>query len=100
MAPLGPVVDDVGLDTDAVGDVGDAELGVAAGLGVDVAVLVGGAEGAVAAGGFEFGREGDAPAVGRSTAGGQDTGVDPVVDRSDRYADPLGDLAGGSVPPR
>jgi hypothetical protein len=34
-------VDDVGFDAEASGGVGDAELGVAAGLGVDVAVLVG-----------------------------------------------------------
>lgn len=52
---MGPVVDDVGFDAEAGGDVGDAEFGVASGLGVDVAVLVGGAQGAVAAGGFDFG---------------------------------------------
>ena len=38
VAPLGPVVDDVGFDAEACGDVGDAEFGVASGFGVEVTV--------------------------------------------------------------
>ena len=70
MAPFCPCVDDVGLDAEAAGDIGDAELLFAAGRRVGVAVLVGGAGGALAAGGFDVGREGDAPAPGRAAAGG------------------------------
>ena len=41
VAPFGPGVDDVGLDAEMVGDLGDAELLVALGCVVDVVVLVG-----------------------------------------------------------
>jgi hypothetical protein len=90
---LGPCVDDVGLDAEAAGDIGDAQFLLAAGRRVGVAVLVGGAGGAVPAGGFHVGREGDAPAAGRAAAGGQVAGVDPVVDGAGGHAGELGDLA-------
>ena len=92
-----PCVDDVGLDAEPAGDIGDAEFLLAAGCRVGVAVLVGGAGGAVAAGGFHVGREGDAPAAGRAAAGGEVAGVDPVVDGAGGHADELGDLARGEL---
>ena len=97
MAPLCPCVDDVGLDAEPAGGIGDAELLFAAGRRVGVAVLVGRAGGAVAAGGFHRGREGDAPAPGRAAAGGEVAGVDPVVDGAGGHAGDLGDLARGEL---
>src|SRR6266536_3019447 len=70
MATLGPVVDDVGFDAEAGGDVGDAVLVVGAWGGVDVGVLVGRAGGALPAGRLDLGWERDAPAAGRAAAGG------------------------------
>ena len=97
MPPFCPGVDDVGLDAEPAGGIGDAELLFAAGCRVGVAVLVGGAGGAVAAGGFHVGREGDAPASGRAAAGGQVAGVDPVVDGAGGHAGEPGDLARGEL---
>ena len=97
VAPFCPCVDDVGLDAEAARDLGDAVLVVGLWGGVGVAVLVGGAGGTVAAGGFDFGREGDGPPAGRAAAGVQVAGVDPVVDGAGGHPDPLGDLAGGEL---
>src|SRR5438552_8706660 len=60
-------------------------------------MLVGGAGGALAAGGFHAGREGDGPAPGRAAAGSQVAGVDPVVEGAGGHADPLGGLARGQL---
>src|SRR6266487_4069417 len=70
MVALGPVVDDVGFDAEAGGDVGDAVLVVGGWGGVDVGVLVGRAGGALPAGVLDLGWERDAPAAGGAAAGG------------------------------
>ena len=75
VAPFSPCVDDVGLDAEAAGDVGDAQLVLAAGRRVGVGMLVGGAAGALPAGGFYVGREGDGPASGGPAAGGEVAGL-------------------------
>src|SRR5215218_7059556 len=93
VAAFGPVVDDVGLDAESGGDVGDAALVVGAWGGVDVGVLVGRAGGALLAGVLDLGWERDAPAAGGAAAGVQEAGGDPVVHGPDRHADQLGDLA-------
>src|SRR5574342_570700 len=95
VAVLGPVVDDVGLDAEVGGDVGDGVLVVAAGAGVDVFVLVGGAGRPVAAGGLGLGWEWYAPAAGVAAAGGQEPGGDPVVDGAGGHPDAFGHLAWG-----
>src|SRR6266700_5664877 len=69
----------------------------ACGGGVGVAVLMGGAGGAVAAGGLDLGREGNGPPARGAAAGVQVAGVDPVVDGAGGHAGALGDLAGAEL---
>jgi hypothetical protein len=67
---LDPVVDHVGFDAELCGSLGDAQLAVTAGSGVDVAVLMSGAACTVTAGLLDLGREGVLPVTEISDEGG------------------------------
>jgi hypothetical protein len=67
---LGPVVDDVGLDSEPGGGLGDGELTGLAVVVVGVAVDVAAGGQAFVAGGLDVGSEGDGPVTAAGSAGG------------------------------
>jgi hypothetical protein len=79
-ASLDPAVDAVLAGAQAGRGFTDGVLVVVAGLGGDVVVLVAGVAGALAAGGFDLGREGDGVVAGGSAAGCEVAVGDPVPD--------------------
>src|SRR5664279_2718922 len=92
VAAAGPVVDDVGLDGEPVGDLGDGQL---AGPAVDadgVAVHVWADREPGPAGRLDLGWERDAPAAGGAAAAGQlaagQPGVQPALRLPDRLPGP------------
>ena len=94
VARFSPCVDDVGLDAEAAGDVGDAQLVLPAGRRVGVGMLVGRSR-RRAPGRRLLRRAGRGwPSVRRARGGRRGSGVDPVVDGAGGHAGPLGDLAG------
>jgi hypothetical protein len=96
-ALLDPGVDAGWFDAEQGRGFGDAVLAVAAGSGLDVFVLVEGGGGALAAGGFDVGGEGDGVVPGGSVSCGEVAVVDPVLDGLDGDAEPGGGLGGGEL---
>src|SRR6516225_4192046 len=100
-----PVVDDPGAAAELAGGFGDADLaaggsgergrGERAGTGGPAQVDGLGDPGAAA--GLGLGVPGDAEPAGRAAAGGQLTGVDPVVDDAGAAAQPPGGLGHGDL---
>jgi len=92
-----PGVDAWRVDAEPGGGFGDAVLAVAAGFADDVFVLVDGAGGAFAAGGFDVWGEWDRPQSGGSAVRGEVAVVDPVLDGLDGDAGLSGGLGDGEL---
>src|SRR6516225_3039247 len=99
-----PVVDDPGAAAQPAGGLGDADLAVGSrelgrgeGAGARGPAQVGGLLDSAAAGGLGVGIPGYAESAGGAAAGGQLTGMDPVVDDAGTAAQPPGGLGHGDL---